>query len=71
MTQGDLAVVVVDPATGKDLSPERPLKAGFGESAVYLPIRGHPRAISLIFKKTLPDGVPTDAIVREISVLAK
>jgi len=36
-----------------------------------LPIRGHPRAISLIFKKTLREGVPTDAIVREISVLAK
>ena len=71
VTQGDLAVVVVDPATKKDLSPERPLKAGFGEAAVYLPIRGHPGVISLMFKKTLPDGAPTEAIVREISVLAK
>jgi hypothetical protein len=69
---GDIAVVVLaGDAAGKEISPERPFKAGDGNAIAYLSIRGHPRRVWLVFKKTLPDGVSSDALVREISVLAK
>ena len=71
VTNGDIAVEVFDAATGKEVSPERPFRAGSGSSTAYLRIRGHPRRVSLIFKKSLPDGISNDAIVTEISVLAK
>ena len=68
VSKGDVAVVVVDEATGEDISPERPFKAGDTDATVYLSIRGHPRRISVIFKKTLADGIPSDVVVRGISV---
>jgi hypothetical protein len=71
VTNGDIAVEVFDDATRKAVSPDRPFRAGSGESTAYLRIQGHPRRVVLIFKKTLPDGIPNDAIVKEISVLAK
>ena len=71
VSKGDMAVAVIDQATGKEVSPERPFKAGDGDATAYLSIRGHPRGVSVIFRKTLPDGVPSDVVVREISVLAK
>lgn len=71
VTKGDMAVSVVDQATWKEIASDRPFKAGDGEVTAYLSLRGHPRRISVIFKKTLPDGVASDVVVREISVLAK
>ncbi|WP_395710479.1 hypothetical protein [Reyranella sp.] len=71
VTKGDTAVAVADAKTGREISPERPFKAGDGERTVYLPIRGHPTTIFVLFKKTLPDGLENIATVREISVLAK
>jgi hypothetical protein len=68
--KGDIAVVVADGDTLKEISPERPFRAGDQDQTAYLPVRGHPRRVSLIFKKSLPDGVPSDVVVREISVLA-
>jgi hypothetical protein len=69
--KGDVAVVLVDRVTGHEVSPERPLIVADGDSTVYLSVRGRPRQVSLIFKKTLPDGAPSDAILHEISILAK
>jgi hypothetical protein len=66
-----MAVAVIDQATLREVSPERPFKAGDGDATAYLSIRGHPRRVSVIFRKTLPDGVPSDVAVREISVLEK
>src|SRR5262249_45020592 len=47
VTKGDMAVVVVDDATKQDVSPERPFKAGDGDSTAYLMIRGHPQRVSV------------------------
>ena len=71
VSKGDAAVSVVDEATGEGISPERPFKAGDKDATAYLSIRGHPRRISVIFRKTLPDGIPSDVAVHGISVLAK
>ena len=71
VTKGDMAVVVVDAVTGRHTSPERAFKAGDGEQTAWLPIRGNPKAITLIFQKTLPDKLESDATVRDISVLMK
>jgi hypothetical protein len=71
VTKGDMAVAVADARTGREISPERPFKAGDGERTAYLPVRGHPKAIFVLFKKTLPDGPENIATVREISVLAR
>lgn len=71
VTKGDMAVNVADARTGREISTERPFKAGDGERTAWLPVRGHPKAIFVLFKKTLPDEPENVATVREISVLAK
>jgi hypothetical protein len=71
VAKGDVAVVVVDQSTGKEVSPDRPFTAGDGEAMAELAVRGHPSRLSVIFKKQLADGVASEAIVREIAVLAR
>jgi hypothetical protein len=69
VSKGDVAVVVVDESTGKEVSHDRPFTAGDGDAMADLAVRGHPRRLSVIFKKQLADGVASEAIVREIAVL--
>jgi hypothetical protein len=71
VTKGDVAVVVVDPSTGKEVSPDRPFTAGDSEAIAELAVRGHPGRLSVIFRKELADGMASEAIVREIAVLAR
>jgi hypothetical protein len=71
VSKGDVAVVVVDESTGKDVSHNRPFTAGDGDAMADLAVRGHPRRLSVVFKKQLADGVASEAIVREIAVLAR
>ena len=71
VTEGDMAVAVFDQETSKEVSPERPFKAGDGDATAYLSIRGHPRRMFVVFKKTLPDAMPSEAVVHEISVLTR
>jgi hypothetical protein len=71
VAKGDVAVVVVDESTGKEVSPDRPFTAGDGDAMAELAVRGHPRQLSVIFRKELADGVASEAIVREIAVLAR
>jgi hypothetical protein len=71
VSKGDVTVVVVDESTGKDVSHDRPFTAGDGDAMADLAVRGHPRRLSVVFKKQLADGVASEAIVREIAVLAR
>jgi hypothetical protein len=67
--KGDIAVVVASGDPLKQISPERPFRAVDEDATAYLAVRGHHRRVSLMFKRTLPDGPPSDVVVREISVL--
>ncbi|MGD9884082.1 MAG: hypothetical protein AB7U95_28625 [Reyranella sp.] len=71
VTKGDMAFAVANARTGKEISPDRPFEAGDGERTAWLPLRGHPREIFVLFKKALRDGSENSATVHEISVLAK
>jgi hypothetical protein len=71
VSKGEVAVVVVDESTSKEASHDRPFIAGDGDAMAELAIRGHPRRLSVIFRKELADGVASEAIVREIAVLAR
>jgi hypothetical protein len=71
VNKGDVAVVVLDESTGKEVSHDRPFVAGDGDAMTELAIRGHPRRLSVVFRKELGDGVASQAIVREIAVLAR
>jgi hypothetical protein len=62
---------VVDESTGKDVCHDRPFTAGDGDAMAGLAVRGHPRRLSVSFKKQLADGVASEAIKREIAVLAR
>jgi hypothetical protein len=71
VSKGDVSVVVLDESTGKEVSHDRPFTADDGNAMAELAIRGHPHRLSVIFKKELADGVVSEAIVREIAVLAR
>jgi hypothetical protein len=68
---GDIAVVVLDDASSKEVSPERPFETADEEATAYLSVRSGHRRVSLMFKRTLPDNVSSEVVVREISILAK
>jgi hypothetical protein len=71
VSKGDVSVVLLDPSTGQEVSPDRPFTAGDGEAMAELAVRGHPNRLSVVFRKGLADGVASEAIVREIAVLAR